>query len=249
MVKPEWPSLPSARSRMWKIARIELGRNWIGLIITSFILIYMAMMATFQTDLATNERRFNLDNFMHDVAYIASLSTLGFSMSREYLDYWRSRPFTRRLAVMRTLPIEAKELVAGKYAATCRNLIVNCFVFFGAQYLLAGPISEKLRGWDYLVFVAFWMGIIIFITAGFLYLEMGLAEKMYLKMNMTIGFLLFVSCSLVNFLSGTGIVDYTVELIITYGVIASLLSLIASFSLAAFITKRTVRKLEERDVA
>ncbi|WP_040952203.1 ABC-2 transporter permease [Gorillibacterium massiliense] len=187
--------------------------------------------------------------FLQDVAYLAAAAVMGFAMSRDYLEYWKTRPFTRKLTVLCTLPIETKDLVAAKYLTTTRNLLINGLVFFGTQYLISEDIRKTLPGFHYVLFVIFWLGIFIAFTAFYLYLEMGCTEKKYLLSNMIIGAILLLVFGLINGITGSGLISHSMEWISSYGIAASLLSLLAGLVITAYVAGKTVQKLDNRDVA
>jgi len=168
-------------------------------------------------DIERMNDRFFLSDFMF-IVFTPVLATI--FMSGPYLNYKtiKEDPFSKRMAVYRSLPIPIKVLALSRTILMLMTLLLLSIVFYTTiTFLLPNRIFEYLTISEYLVFIVIWLGYALSLGGAHTYLEYGTNGKvLHLFPYILIFLLVFVFYLFYSFVE-KGIVEYTILLSINIG--------------------------------
>lgn len=185
----------------WRLARFELGTSKGGVVMTAVMFTYMAVIGmALLDDLFSGELGRRL-RWAPDFIYLAMLPNMGFLLNRALTRVWQDDPYSRKLAVWRTMPISLKQIVLGRVISLVLLAIPIWLLFFGLQYGLSHAARSGLDLLEFANFSLFWLAYSY--TAGMLYIycEMGFSGRTYFTICLT-SILIYVPAIYLIWLSG-----------------------------------------------
>ncbi len=181
-----------------------------------------------------------------DLVTVSMTSTLGFAFTKEYLSHYWTDAFSRKLAFYRKLPVTDKEIVAARYLVFLITLLPMALCYFAALYLPV-RLEHLATGTEFVQAAVLWLGFSLAGGAGFMYMEMGMAGKIYMRLTLLVMAVLMLVIVLLN-LGGIHLVGGSLTLVRSYGIWASLAGLAVGGAIAWGMALLMVRKLASRDL-
>jgi len=194
----------------WRLARFEIGTARGSILVTAILFVYMSVLGMvfmddlFRGDLSRGAR------WAPDFIYLSILPNMGFLMNRAVLQYWRDDPYSRKLAVWRTMPISLKQIVLGRIMVMGLVAVPIALLFFGLQYGLSGPARESLSLLEYMNFALFWLAYALFSGIALIYCELGFSGRTYFIICCGT-FILYAPLTLLLWLSGQTAIERTIH--------------------------------------
>ena len=236
------------REARW-LAGEEIKRTWLSYPVTALTTLVAGLFVAATVDgILTVEgvgeagRGFEYwyNTFFTDFLFLAFGTFLSVNwMSREYFRVFSEDVFSERLAFMRGLPISSTTLVVGRMISMCLSLLLNAPAFFVPVYLVSG--LNRL-GWDFLWFVAVWIGFSLFGTGLFLLAELGLQGKTYVRLSFATVPVLMAVIGFLEWSVGLRAVARITGLAEAYGPLSALAALLT------ILTRATIRRVGRRDL-
>lgn len=249
-------NVQTLRNSLWLAGR-EMRRTWISYFATGLFVLFFGLLGSvnvenlFEVEGAGGQREAyvaTINSYIVDVYFLAVIPlTAGNFLSRTYLGSWRDS-FSKRLSLLRALPILPEEMVIGRVLNMLPSLILTGPAFFLPVYLLSQGLREQLDPVQYLWFAAVWIGYALLVAGLYMYLEMSVSGKTYnLLMLPAIPFF-FALPALTTWGLDLRIVAGTVGLVQSYGPISAVLALlIGGVGLLLWVIAAT-RRLKKRDL-
>lgn len=234
----------------WFIVKVDLKRTRWGLIVSTLMYAYFSVFGSFivnelvQDSIKPGSLR---TSFLADIMFLCSLSCIGFFMTGEYRNYWRSDVFSKRLMYMRSLPIGTKELVLARYMQMGINLLYLSLIYFVPFYFLC-VLGERFTLTEYFSFTIFWLCFGACISIVFAYKEMGSSGRSYFLFSMVWVVVYFIASGAAWY-GGFGFVLLSVEWVERFGLLVPLASLIVTILWLRVWGGMTINKISRRDYA
>lgn len=236
------------KSKVWFLAAWDIRQSKLPMLGTgllyAFAGLYTGVMLMDSAQTGAVDRVFK--QLTGEWVMLAMLSSLGFVFTKEYFNYYKKNAFTRRLAYFRKLPITNREIVAARYMVFSVTLPFMSIMFYLPFYLMihyGGGITLQ----QFLGALPIWLGISVLLGAAFLHLELGVSGRKYLVITM-ISMLIVLLLLIALGMAGIHLYSGSLYLSEHYKLWPGLLLLPVSMLLAWLIAKRTVRRLDKRDL-
>lgn len=151
------------------------------------------------------------------------------------------------LPFLRMLPLEARELVAGRILTLLVSVAIPSAALLSLPYVFSDPFRTQFVGFEYLLFATFWVGCTMVWESIGLFTEMGLGNWPGFLTYLAI---IFVTGGLVGYSggSGIGVVPQVIEALREYGPLTSLTVPLLGVLALAFSGWITARLLEKREL-
>lgn len=177
------------------------------------------------------------------------MGSLGFTfLSKDYRSsWWKRNTISKKLVLMRSLPITVVEIVLSRVAVLLMTLVIIGFCFFSVIYGLGQWGALPLSGTEYIRFVFIWLGYALACGGFYMYMEFALKEKVYVIwcFILVIGFILIAAG--LQWV-GINLVEGSMELAQHYGIAIPLISVLSGSLILAGCSWISVRKLERREL-
>lgn len=185
-------------------------------------------------------------NIAADLVTVSMTCTLGFVFTRDYLSFYWSDAFSRRLAFYRKLPVTDKEIVAARYLVFLITIPPMALCYFAGMYV---PVQWEhlVTGTEFVQAALVWLGISLAGGSGFMYMEQGMPGKAYMELTLLVVFGLLLAVVVLN-LSGIHLVGGSVALVRSWGIGASVAGIAAGGAVAWGVAPLIVRRLASRDL-
>lgn len=235
----------------WQGAKIlfqhEMRQSWIGLLITMVFFSYVSivMMPLFNEMLDQKASDENIW-WVGDLLYLTILPNMGFLMNRSYMKYWKSDPFTRKIAYWRTLPIGLTSMVLARMLQLITVLSIVGAFFFIFQYLLLDELRTELTPGEYLIFALVWIGYALTISANYVIFEQLLSGKKYFAVCLSY-LAIFVVIALISWWTDWEVLFHTIKASQDEDVMWPISSLLIGFMMTAAAGLWIRRKLALRN--
>lgn len=190
----------NTRQGAWHIAKHELTREWIGIVITVLFCLYLALITT----AAYNDEE-KIMSWLLDMIFIVTFPSLAFVMNKTTMRFWRDDTHTNKLAEWRTLPIPLTHLVIGRLLQLVIVQTLALTIFFTIQYLLVDRLHDRISVGAYILFALFWYFYALSMAVAYVYWEIGHTGKAY-ALFCYISVVVFVLVSALIGLAKAGIV-------------------------------------------
>lgn len=220
-------------SHTWWLTKKELKYNRIYFILTFIMVLFFSLIASSQLEQLANqglnETMFR-QHFPLDVIFLVLTMSFGvLFVSTPYLSFRtiKEDPFSKRMALYRSLPIPLDVLSRSRMLLMIVILLVLSAAFFIALYL---GVSEDfflfLSRSEYIAFALLWIGFALFFNGINPVVEFGTSGR-FLYIYSLFLFIFFIVMKLAFiFIVGQGIVEWSISIILKYGWKASILSLV-----------------------
>lgn len=187
-----------------------------------------------------------LGNIAADLVTVSMTCTLGFVFTRDYLSFYWSDAFSRRLAFYRKLPVTDKEIVAARYLVFLITLPPMALCFFAGMYVPV-RLEHLVTGTEFLQAALLWLGFSLAGGSAFMYMEQGVPGKAYMELSLLAVFIFLLVVVVLN-LSGIHLVGGSVVLVRSWGIGASLAGMAIGGVIAWRVAPLMVRRLASRDL-
>lgn len=235
------------------LAGKEIQRTWPSYLITAALALLFGVFAVFVLDALRTDPADGAGSAGLDIFFIFGVSAFTTnSLSRDYLRSWGGDTFSKRLHFLRSLPISAGEVVAGRVLTMLPALVLNSLAFFVVIYVASesygGGLVEQLETGEYLAFVGIWVGYAVFCGGAWLYGELGLHGRTYNRIAFGVMALVLVLLVAAEWLLDARIVARTIGLAEEYGALPAILALLMGVVVFALWAMVVVRRIERRDL-
>ncbi|MBP1992438.1 hypothetical protein [Paenibacillus eucommiae] len=235
----------------WWLAIWEIRSKWISLVWSSLFNIYCVFAIISLTNQAQNAEA-------HEIYRLILAGTVNFfvlivmqnlgvlQFHRRYFRYWKTDIYTKRLAFFKQMPISNVVLVRSRLIIYLLSLGLMSFVFFIPYYFLM-RIDQlfMLTVNEYIAFALFWLGVSAILGSLSIYGEFAGSGKLYLRLLLLSYVIFLIGGLCITYFLETPIWTSSMELIRSYGYIASAVSL-GTGVLVLYVSEIRVRKLLEK---
>lgn len=238
------------RSGAWtniqRLAARELRVTWPSYLATGAVVLFLGLIASgFWIDGFSSEV---FGVLLGDLFFVLITANLALNwVSVAYAYPWRA-PFSGRLAFLRNLPIEVREIVAGRGLTMVLSVVVMSFLFFLPQYLMPGALGAQAGLLQALWFAGVWAGYSLLFGGVHLYLELGFRGKTIFKIQAVWTLLLVSLIVLLDILLDLRIVLGALELAREYGPLPAGVALLVSGAGFTLFAAAAARRLHRRDL-
>jgi hypothetical protein len=187
-----------------------------------------------------------IQQFTSDWMMLCLATSLGFAFTKDYLDYFRTDAFSRRTAFYRKLPLTNREIVVARHVILLITVVPMSVCFHIPAYLII-RLGSLATGIEYLGAAVSWLGISLLAGAGYIYLELGFSGRKYLVYTMLALGIALVLLTGLGFM-GIFLVGGSFQLVRNYHAWPPVLSVLAGAAGMWFVAKKTVRRLNVRDL-
>lgn len=195
-----------------------------------------------------------MNSFMLDLWFLFLVPlfiTQNVLLNREYASYWRTDYLSKRLHFLRSLPIEVRELVAGRVLVLLFSVLVLAPFFFAPLYLVSDLEGEPagLGFGGHLWFALVWVGYSLAFGGANLYGWLAVSGRTSLWIALAATPAAFLAVALLDWWFGIPVVMSTLELSRTRGPLVAVFAL-AVGSVGLFLWARLMeRRLRRRDLS
>jgi hypothetical protein len=243
-------NLPAA----WLLARREMGRNRVGWLVSVVSCLYVGAMLYILTGQLLSEVQskavIHLSEWVMNLFLLAMVPNTGFLLGKRYLQYYRRDSFTQHLRTLKCLPISDRVLVLSRYLQLLTTAAIMTVLTFIPVYL-AFRYDGKLMAITNTEFFALgltWLAYSIAAGSIYVYLEMGMSGKTYLKISFVFVFLFFLISTAAVPVFSDSFWTLAIHGVQTYGwLVPFAFSLIAAASVLLF-ARLLERRLAVRDL-
>lgn len=236
------------------LAKKELKSQWVGIALTLVVTIFFALITATLLDqsvrkLFGTEATFYNHTLLDIIFIVLTPSFAAIFMSRPYLNFQaiKDDPYSKRMALFRSLPIPLKTLSLSRTLIMVVTLIIMSSAFYiTVTFALPDHFFQFLTPREYLIFILFWFGYALVVGGINPFIEYGTNGKVLhiVPWVFIVGFLItvFIFYNLV----GQGIVETVLILIKNHGWPLAVLSLfvgvIGSYVWNKLLTIRLARR-------
>ncbi len=176
----------------WYLARCDLKKNKWGLLILAALLLYlMLFLLPMHKEIVTGER-IGIATWALDYIYMTLLPCLGL-MSRQLMRfYWKTDPYTKKLASLRIMPISLKQIAMGRLIQLMVMLLPAQAIFYILYYYGIRMMEIETSLSSYLLHTFLWLGYSMIYSIAVIYLETGYSGKKYSIIYCLLMFVLLV---------------------------------------------------------
>lgn len=151
------------------------------------------------------------------------------------------------LPFLRLLPLDARELVAGRILTLLVSVAIPSAALLSLPYIFSEPFRAQFVGFEYLLFTTFWVGFTMVWESISLFTELGMSNWPGFLTYLAI---IFVTSALVGYFSGSGIgaIPQVIEALREHGPLLGLPILLFGILALTFSGWCTTRRLEKREL-
>lgn len=183
----------------WYLAKEEFRRiKWRHLITIIFIGYLSIFLVPMFADSSEGEEM-GMMYWAVDFVTLTLLPCLGLMATQSFGNYWKTDPYTKKLAAWRTMPIRLNQIVLGRILLLILNALPALVVFYIVFYFVGRTITPEIEAAGFIPFAILWIGYSIAAGIIYIYFEIGFSGKLYFWFCMifTFGFLIgMIICSL-----------------------------------------------------
>lgn len=242
------------RGRSWRnvlwIVHIELARTWPSYLVAALLTPFIGLLCL-SLLWSSLESISNIEGvparFMADWIFLLMMVNLGINWTSPRWTYVHRDPFTTWLSFLKTLPVSNRGLILGRMAVMLAATVVMTLVFFLPTYVLFPALRNELPPLQYLWFVLFWIGYVLFSGGALLYLELGVRGKATLVI-LFVWSLLLTSAAVVATVLGVPLVNGSVGLVESYGPLPAVAALAVGGGGFLMWCRLLERRLERREL-
>lgn len=232
----------------WWLTKKELKYNRVYFFLTFIMVLFFSLItSSLLEQLAGQElgRNVFLRHFPLDAIFMVLMVSSGILfISTPYLSFRtiKEDPFSKRMALYRSLPIPLDVLSRSRMLMMIVILLVFSTVFFTVIYFgVDDGFFLLLPKSEYIPFALLWIGFTLFFNAINPVVEFGTSGK-FLYIYSCFLFFLFPMLKLTFFLTvGKGIVEWSLSITLKYGWTASIISLVIG-GLAIYLWHSVLKK-------
>ncbi|TLS51236.1 hypothetical protein FE782_16020 [Paenibacillus antri] len=197
----------------WWLTRTQWSHSKIGLVMTiAFYGTYGGMTGMFSDEWVSES--FAFTGIMMDLLVLTFMSMNGFVFCKGYFNnpYWKTDSFTKKLAMMRTLPIPVETLAMSRSIQVLSASPVSTALYFGIFYI-ASDWARNLPVTVLLQFVLFWFALGNAFSVWFVVEEWSRSGKRYLLSSFLALFVFIAVVVAFYFLTGKHLTFFIVDAI------------------------------------
>ncbi len=247
------------------LAKKEMKGGWLSYLLTGLFVVFMGLFGVasvsgiFELEGfgAWGQRMEDYCNaFFLDYLFLTVCALLGVYMvfrGRAPLlhsswDFWREVSTSRKLLVLRGLPVPAGSLVGSRLISMLFALMVNAVAFFVPVFLLS---DLRELGTSYLWFAGIWIGYALATSGLYLLLELTLrSDKVHTLFSFSLAISLIVVVLFIEWMLEPSLVEQTAKLAQShYGALLAILSILVGSTALTLFSRLTARRIEKRDLS
>jgi len=175
--------------------------------------------------------------------------TLGFGFERNYFSrYNKTDIFTKHYSFLSTLPITIKQLILARYIQHTITLVVMYAVIFSITGIWGNLIhSGTFTVVQFIEFMFMWVGYTSLFGSIYILFELGFHGKIYFRISLAISLGLIVGFIILS-LNEISIWQVAIDLIVSYGYLATCASLLLGGLVTWLMIKLLARRMQTRDL-
>ncbi|MGO4886600.1 hypothetical protein ACJ2A9_02490 [Anaerobacillus sp. MEB173] len=237
------------------LAKKELKAQWIAISLTLLATIFIAIFSSILLDqsvrkLFGDEMMFYNHTLLDIIFLVLTPSFAAIFMSRPYLNFQtvKDDPFSKRMALLRSLPIPIPTLSLSRILLMVGTLLMMSFAFYlTITIVLPGHFFELLTPVEYLIFILFWFGYALAIGGINPFIEYGTNGKILHIVPWAFIVVFFVTVFIFYNLVDQGIVETVLVLIKSHGWPLAIISLLVGVWGSYIWNKFLTIRLSKRD--
>ena len=161
------------------LTKHELSRSLKSYILVLFFLVYLIIfLLPMIKSLLQGENHIAL-KWAVDFIFYTLLPAIGLLCGKLQLQYWKTDPYSKKIAIWRTMPITTKQIVLARYLQVWFGSFVTQLPLFTAFYLMLHYSNIQIPFFTMVLFFITWFSISLIVTYFIIYLELGFTGKMY----------------------------------------------------------------------
>ena len=163
-------------------------------------------------------------------------------------DFWREIPTSRKLLILRGLPVPTGSLVGSRLISIIFALMGNAVAFFVPVFLLS---DLRELGTSYLWFAGIWIGYALATSGLYLLCELTLrSDRVHTLFSLSLATSLIVVVLLIEWMLEPSLVEQTAKLAQShYGALLAILSILVGGAALTLFSRLTARRIEKRDLS
>lgn len=222
------------RNHVLWIVKNDLTVNWPSFIATLLGTLLMAMITGVSLDYVIEEMyngaKLNNNTIFLDIIFLGiTPSFVTLFISGPYLSFrtLKEDPFSRKLALLRSLPISIKSIFISRIVLMCTYFILFTICFYIVVYSNVSESSLQQFDFTSLIYLfLFWSGYALATGSILTYMEYGTnGKKLFLSQVVSL-FLIFIVITFMIILFQTSVTEWSIKLIRDYQHIPVLCSIL-----------------------
>lgn len=178
------------------------------------------------------------------------VSSLGFSFTKEYMSYWKTDAFTKRLFFLKTMAVSNRVIIYSRFLQILIMVIVMSVAFYSCNYAILAIFGRTVPDLgDFVSLALTWMGYSIVMGSLCVYWELGVHGKAYLLRSLILlpvyaisAYLLWIAAA------GRPIWIVTMEWVRHYGLLIPMISLLLAAAAVYVSGHMLAKRLNQRDL-
>ncbi|WP_096200199.1 hypothetical protein [Bacillus sp. FJAT-45350] len=237
------------------LAKKELKSQWGAIALTLVVTIFFALLSATLLDqsvrkLFGTETTFYNHTLLDIIFLVLTPSFAAVYMSRPYLNIQtiKDDPFSKRMALFRSLPIPVTTLSLSRTLLMVVTLIIMSFAFYLTITIsLPSNFFELMTTVEYLIFILFWLGYALAIGGINPFIEYGTNGKVLHLVPWVFIVVFLITIFIFYNLVGQGIVETVLVLIKSHGWPLAAISLFVGVCGSFIWNKLLTIRLSRRD--
>ncbi|RKQ28127.1 hypothetical protein [Oceanobacillus halophilus] len=240
------------------LAKKEFKFQWLGFTATILFTLILGIATAFLLDISAEKVFINRDTpynrLLLDLIFIGiTPSFAAIYMSKPYLSFQtiKDDTFTKRMALLRSLPIPVKVLSASRTIVMLMTLSILSFIFYGVIYLILVTFPmrflELMSFLEFVSFIAIWFGYALAVGGMIPYIEYGTSGKV-LHLTPFISIAIFIAIIIIVYsYVESGIVEIILYFAKENGILLAIASMIIGISSTYLWNRLLTNRLAKRD--
>ncbi len=193
-----------------------------------------------------------LGEFVLDFYLVCLVSILGTNLvfNRDYYSGLRIAAFDERLSFLKSLPVDARSIIAGRVFSSLASLACAAPPFFLAPYLASASLRGEIGGADYVWFAGAWLGYSLAVAGAFAFSSFGFRWDPNPKPSLFIGSIAaYVALAVAaNLALDDGLTLTLMQLAENYGPITAAVGVASGCFALTLFAKASEKRLDRRDI-
>lgn len=239
----------SLRGALW-LARRDIRSSWMSFPATVVISFLFGLLGTAQYSNVFGGELGALGEFVLDFYLVCLVSILGTNLvfNRDYYSGLRIAAFDERLSFLKSLPVGARSIIAGRVFSSLASLACAAPPFFLAPYLASASLRGEIGGADYVWFAGAWLGYSLAVAGAFAFSSFGFRwnPKPSLFIGSIAAYVALTAAA--NLALDDGLTLTLMQLAENYGPITAATSILAGSAALILLAKASEKRLQRRDI-
>ncbi|MBA2692550.1 MAG: hypothetical protein H0U65_08670 [Rubrobacter sp.] len=239
------------RDALWLAGR-DIKSSWMSFPATVVISFLFGLLGTAQYSNLFGGEMGVFGEFFLDFYLVCVVPILGTNIvfNRDYYSGLRISAFDERLSFLKSLPVGARFIVAGRVFSSLASLACAAPPFFLAPYLASGGLRAEVGGADYVWFAGAWLGYSLAVTGAFAFSSFGFRWNPNPKPSLFIGSIAaYVALAVAaNLALEDGLTLRLMQLAKNYGPITAAVGVASGCVAMTLFARASEKRLQRRDI-